>query len=236
MFSILLLLLLVTITHQVDIIIRYQYFMRTVAICPRQQPGICCRAPPIASSEQGRPFPSLAGDAISFQHLLPGDIAAVFQTGYRNSLTYAGCTTNILATRHGPGTFSYTRVHDGRPESGIGGGSFISLGRVQLPPDAQSIGALVFEGVLGLVWGGGQWFASAVAQHRFGSSLPKVRRRGIRSERKGMVYAQPPARWVYPTVIEVHGTNYSDGGMGNLVYKNMYGAALNLTLFDEVAG
>ena len=233
MFSILLLLVLVTITHQVDIIIRYQYFMHTIAICPHQQPGICCRAPPITFSEQGRVSPSLPGHSISFQHLLPGDIAAVFQTRYWDSLPYAGCTTTILATRHGPGTFSYTRV---QPESGIGGGSFISLGRIQIPPDTQSVGALVFEGVLGLVWGGGQWFASAAAQHRFGSSLPTVRRRGIRSERKGTVYTKPPARWVYPTMIEVHGTKYSDGGMGNLVYKNMYGAVLNLTLFDEGAG
>ena len=225
-----LLLSIVTLSHQVNITIHYQHFLRTIATCPHQPPGLCCRAPPFTQSSPGL---ALAGHKVSFQHLLPGDIAAVFRIRYQNNLPYAGCSTPILASGHGPGTFSYTRRADAN--GGIGGGSYISLGGVHLPPNARSVNFLVFEGVLGLVWGGGEWFADAATRRRIGAGLRRVRRE-VKSERKGTVYAQPPARWVYPSVVEVDGVEYGDGGLGNLVYTDLNGATLNLTLFDEGQG
>lgn len=102
---------------------------------------------------------------------------------------------------------------------------------MRIPLDARSVRWLVFEGVAGLVWGGGWWFADAAAAER--TSRGNRRRRGIGSERKGTAYVQAPARWVYPAVVEVDGVEYRDGGLGNLVYKDLKGAVLNLTFFNE---
>ena len=234
LFPLLLLLSLLTTptsNHQVAIKIHYQHFHRTFATCPHHPPGLCCRAPPLTRSS---PALALPGYSISFQHLLPGDIAAVFQTAYRSDLPNAGCSTAVLASGHGPGTFDYTRPGDDEAAGGIGGGSYVGLGGVRIPPDAESVGWLVFEGVLGLVWGGGEWFVDAAARRR--SIGGRRMRRETGSERKGTVYVQAPARWVYPAVMEVDGVEYMDGGLGNLAYKDFKGAVLNLTLFDEGPG
>ena len=117
----------------------------------------------------------------------------------------------------------------------------MSLGQLRLPPDLESARWLVFKGMRGLVWGGGEWFSDDASRRRIIEGIVKRERkgsgkRGIRSERKGKVYIQSPARWVYPAIMEVDGIEFRDGGLGNLVYRSVEGAVLNLTLFDEGPG
>ena len=112
---------------------------------------------------------------------------------------------------------------------------------------------LAAEGVLGLIWEGGRWFSSPAAQGVLGSapaaggnwqvaggSGAGNGKRDIRSKEKGAVYVGPPHRWVYPNLIEVDGTTYTDGGadgvvragdeaMEDMVYKDSTGTILNLT-------
>lgn len=177
---------------------------------------------------------------VGFQHLLPGDIAAVWQVRYTEGgwKSSAGCSSRIMQTGHGPGQWAYYA-----PDTDwtAGGASYISVPTV-VPPDQGVAKVLTMEGILGLVWGGGKWFASEAARDmvaRGGSGglvgFPKTKskaKRGIRSGDKGTVYAQAPPNWVYPDLIEINGTKYF-GGRGSLVYESQEGTVLNLTAASE---
>lgn len=87
------------------------------------------------------------------------------------------------------------------------------------------------------MWGGGKWFASTAASRLLGGEadpggsgvVPRSQlKRGIRSKDKGTVYATSPKRAVYPRFLTVNGTDYTDGGKGDLVYKSADGALLDL--------
>ena len=81
------------------------------------------------------------------------------------------------------------------------------------------------EGLRALVWGGGQWFANQAGA----STLSQVHsKRGIVSANKGTAYITAPFRWQYPDLIAVNGTNYTDDGRGDLVYRSEDGMMLNL--------
>ena len=218
-------------SSQVDIIITSNSLnMFHRAICPRQPPGICCSLP--------LEFSGSVTPTITFRHLLPGDIAAVFwevldwhfigkDTWPPNNLS-PGCQTPIIQTGRGPGTYSYDGMDALGHETPIGGGSYISLGDVKLPPKPEAVSALTFQGVVGLVWGGGQWFGSAAAQSKFGLRRLKERR-GIRSPQKGTAFIQGPRRWVYPTLLEMNGTQYTSNDTSRLIYTAANGQTLNLT-------
>ena len=110
-----------------------------------------------------------------------------------------------------------------------GGGSYISVGQMKLPPDARTASALLIEGIFGLVWGGGQWFASDAARRKFGSrGLQPKAKRGIVSEKKGTLFARPPVRWVNPDTIRFNGTEYMIVGGQDPVYKDSNGVSLDL--------
>lgn len=51
---------------------------------------------------------------------------------------------------------------------------------------------------------------------------------GGKPENKGTVYATAPSLWRYPDFIMVNGTNYTDDGRGDLVYRNETGVILDL--------
>lgn len=84
-----------------------------------------------------------------------------------------------------------------------------------------------------MVWegGGGKWLASPPAERLLpGGSSPKAKtRRNIRSAEKGQVVVRGPIQSVYPSIIEMNGTQYSDERAGNLLYTDTDGRALNLT-------
>ena len=104
------------------------------------------------------------------------------------------------------------------------GASYISV-PATLPSSITSNSLwLQAEGVLGLVWGGGQWFADVAK----GSGVPgaRKRKRGIISAAKGTVYAVAPTRWVYPSSITVNGTEYTSGNTSALDYASADGTRL----------
>ncbi|KAL8897723.1 MAG: hypothetical protein Q9207_007064 [Kuettlingeria erythrocarpa] len=242
-------------TIQVDIILNsFQGYGRgphvyDVAVCPRQPPGVCCQAPESIFNSQ-RVLHGFGASRVTFRHLLPGDIGGVFQAG--NTAEFlaammaggggggssstppdsdyrlrAGCTSTLLNSVRGPGESSYSG-------SFIAGASYISLGQARVPPDAKTLSLLDFQGVFGLVWGGGQWFASAAAHKRFGGRRNPKERRGIRSALKGTAYIRPPPWWVYPAYIVANGTEYTNNGNGELAYIAADGRVLNLTMPDLV--
>ncbi|KAL8925543.1 MAG: hypothetical protein Q9208_003434 [Pyrenodesmia sp. 3 TL-2023] len=242
----LVLLVFVARTLQVDIILNsFQGHGRgphvyDVAVCPRIPAGVCCLAPQSTFDAQ-RVRHGFGASRVTFRHLLPGDIGAVFKAG--NSAEFqaavmaggssiseyrlrAGCSSILIHGVFGPGVSSYSG-------SFIGGASYISLGQAHIPPDLKTMSWLDFQGVFGLVWGGGQWFASESAQKRFGRSKPKERR-VIRSALRGTAYIKPPARWVYPAYIVANGINYTHGDAVDLLYKAANGEVLNLTMPDPV--
>ncbi|KAI4241506.1 MAG: hypothetical protein LQ352_007426 [Teloschistes flavicans] len=168
---------------------------------------------------------------IRFEHLLAGDIAAVWEhiEGYLDT-TPTGCSTRVYASGPGPGTFTYSVALDPNRQS-VGGGSYLKLSQLRLPPDPPTIATLVRQRIIGLAWTGGSWFMNSAVQNRLGGSSrsnPKSRR-DIRSALKGTVYAGPPLTWVYPTFIDVNGSRFTDGGAGDLIYKDDQGTILNLT-------
>ncbi|KAL8755105.1 MAG: hypothetical protein Q9184_004900 [Pyrenodesmia sp. 2 TL-2023] len=244
--SYLVLLVFVAKTIQVDIILNsFQGYGRgphvyDVAVCPRQPAGVCCLAPLSIFNDQ-RVLHGFGASRVTFRHLLPGDIGAVFKAG--NSAEFqaavraggsstpeyrlrAGCSSILMNGVFGPGDRSYSG-------SFIGGASYISLGQARVPPDLTTISLLDFQGVFGLVWGGGQWFTSKSAQNRFGRDRPKERR-GIRSAQKGTAYVKPPVKWVYPAYIVVDGVKYTNDDAIDLVYRATNGKVFNLTMPDPV--
>ena len=210
---------------------------RTVLVeawCPDQPPGVCCRAPeewalPWVNGQQ--PDQSRhRGTTAEFTKLSPGDIAAVWQLGSSESrgTDYVGCSSTVVGSQPGPGRYQYTVDPPAHPA--FGGASYITLTGVQFPPDAQTAKWLLFEGVLGLVWGGTQWFGTKAARDRYGGtrSVPKNRRERF-STLKGTVIAQQPPRWVDPAYIIADNVTYTYRGEGDLIYKDADGVTFNLT-------
>lgn len=229
--TIAILVLLVKTSLQVDITLACPGVgAAATSTCPNQPPGVCCRAihwlhPP--NDFTGIPAVGL----IRFEHLLAGDIAAVWEhiEGYLDT-TPTGCSTRVYASGPGPGTFTYSVALDPNRQS-VGGGSYLKLSQLRLPPDPPTIATLVRQRIIGLAWTGGSWFMNSAVQNRLGGSSrsnPKSRR-DIRSALKGTVYAGPPLTWVYPTFIDVNGSRFTDGGAGDLIYKDDQGTILNLT-------
>ncbi|KAL8870041.1 MAG: hypothetical protein Q9174_003819 [Haloplaca sp. 1 TL-2023] len=221
-------LLLIRSSLQVDIIISCPGIgPSATSTCVDIPAGMCCRA--INFFPDGGPdrVPSPAVGRITFQHLLVGDIAAVWehQEGPPGT-TPTGCDTRVYQSRVGPGEYIYTVAEDPNYQS-VGGGSYIKINSIRLPPDPPTVAQLVAQRVLGLVWAGGSWFSNPAAQKRFQGKRKKTR--DVRSVDKGQVYAGPPARWRYPTYVDVgDGTRFSDDGAGNHIYKDKQGRVLNL--------
>ncbi|KAL8846612.1 MAG: hypothetical protein Q9221_008306 [Calogaya cf. arnoldii] len=234
-------------TSQVDIehvipsgSIRRGHFTISIS-CFNIEPGVCCR----------RPVYQLTHYPIIFHHLTAFDIAAVWTQRRRgdplplneepihDENTIAECSGSVGATGRGPGTWRWHR-HDAPmmelPVSQwptIEGGSYITVPRA-LPPDATTANWLEMEGMFGLVWGGGSWFASAAAESAIGR-MTMTRRDvrqpwDLRSPNKGSLYAGKPPRAVHP-VVTVNGTSYTYNETvdGIDVYKTDAGEILDLT-------
>lgn len=225
----------------------------TDVVCSDIPPGICCKGLQRYPGYPGRHERAQNYKDATFQHLLPGDIAAVWErriVEHSNNWgpvveSYGGCSSRILETGHGPGQWVYDAPENG-PETAladlkyIGGASYIKVPTI-VPPDQGTAKMLTMEGILGLVWGGGKWFASEAAANmvaRGGSGglvggTPKLgTKRGITSRLRGTVYAHGPSKWVYPDVVVVNGTRYS-GGREDLIYESGDGTSLNLTSLLE---
>ena len=86
--------------------------------------------------------------------------------------------------------------------------------------------------MLGLVWGGGKWFAEGVSGVDAGKGL---RKRGDRTGRRivqgrgeqGTAYVTGPSGWRWPDVVVVNGTSFEREGEG---YRSAEGKELNATV------
>lgn len=89
---------------------------------------------------------------------------------------------------------------------------------------------MLVEGLLGLVWGGGKWFASDATQKAFGGSPPRSKmRRDIRSGNKGQVFAGPPRGGVSIDMVELGGKKYRRDGNSGSIFVDDAGTSINLT-------
>ncbi|KAI4120751.1 MAG: hypothetical protein LQ338_006792 [Usnochroma carphineum] len=181
--------------------------------CSNIAPGVCCQTP---YTIEGFPH-------VMVFHLTALDIAAIWEPRDDNYVwpRIGGCFGRIRASRAGPGTWNWIAqrsLRSGALQSFAAGASYITL-PASLPPDQTTINALSIQGILGLAWGGGKWFASGAAkQYLEGRSHPM--RRDIRSGEKGDVLARSPQRIAYPDHMKINGTEYeSDRGAGNLIYR-----------------
>ncbi|KAL8993573.1 MAG: hypothetical protein Q9169_006241 [Polycauliona sp. 2 TL-2023] len=226
-------------TLQVDVIINHLPTFNSpgTIICRNLAPGVCCRRRWISYNNGATSYQQGLVASLEFRNLLVGDIAAVWRRGDPVTQPRNGndCSTRIISTGHGPGDYTYA------PPAFVsepGGGSYISVGQMKLPPGAGTASALLIQGIFGLVWGGGQWFGSAAAANKYGSEGPesKVKRGIMSADSRGTVFAQPPMRWVDPDVINVNGTEYLKSSDGVLVYRDVDGNTLNTTTMEPPGG
>ncbi|KAL8733271.1 MAG: hypothetical protein Q9181_003666, partial [Wetmoreana brouardii] len=206
--------------------------------CSGIRPGYCCALPRFISIFTTWELDLSA--TVRFDHLRVNDIAAVFGVWYPNEQNERNnaCSGSIGPSGRGPGTWWWRNPdRDQRQGLAAKGGSYIILPK-SLPPDLTTTKWLAVEGILGMLWEDGKWFSSSAAE-RFLGNGPKAsgtwvppksrRRRDIRSPLKATVYARPPPSLVYPNLIVVNGTDYTDGGEGNQTYRDAAGVELNLT-------
>ena len=212
----------------------------SVISCPALPPGQCCLNP--FNSRQ-----PVQSERVKFSYLAANQIAAVWKLRPgvgRTSRGNGGCSGVVDDSKAGPGPWVWRSHHvDDYGNPGFAGwvlvkatgASYIEM-PVRLPPQVGTRSHLAVEGLLGLVWGGGNWFVSEAAQRLLGGGseggsgvVPRSRlRKDIRFAEKGTVYATSPKKAVYPTLVIVNGTTYTDGGRGDLVYRSEADAVLDL--------
>lgn len=235
--------LLIRHTIRVDISLRYQsdplpnspnrgVSLPVTATCLNAQPGVCCI------------FSYVGATYAYFEHLTAFDIAAVWRYRITNPSDFAtsplvsACSGRVLESRPGPGDWEWTS-EDMEAVSRSSGASYITMPR-SLPPGEEAKGWMLMEGLLGLAWGGGKWFASPAAERLFGGGGSRLRprtrtgRQIIRSAQTGTVHARSPLSMVFPDRVEWNGTTFTKHGMASMMYTDKTGQVVNLTtLFAE---
>ena len=139
-----------------------------------------------------------------------------------------------IASKAGPTTAWVYDANSGPVNPHVDGASYIKL-PTTYPPSQTESNWMAAEGLLALVSGGEKWFKLGLVSLSFGGlnlgaggSGNRRRRRGIVLATTGQIYVEAPPTWTYPQVVNVNGTDFSDGGKGNLFYTNAAGEVLNL--------
>ncbi|KAI4119248.1 MAG: hypothetical protein LQ345_000842 [Seirophora villosa] len=235
-------------TSQVDVTINFAprdfLFHSAEFTCSDIRPGYCCTLPWMQSLRV-RSISDLVL-TVRFDHLLAWDIAAVWGVYFpaEHTRDNDGCQGTVGASRAGPGTWEWDVLdQDEGRHFAAKGASYISLPRV-VPPDTSSKIWLAAEGIVGLAWGDATWFKNSQAQTALidGAAAissrvtPRSRlKRDIRSPLEGTVWATQPSRPVYPNLLVVNGTAYTDDGAGDPKYRDVTGKVLDLTeWFDSL--
>ncbi|KAL8737988.1 MAG: hypothetical protein Q9181_001170 [Wetmoreana brouardii] len=200
--------------------------------CSNIPPGACCETPDRASPgfRTVTYYGLTALDIAAIWHSNLGDVYAMFHAD-----DVVGCSGTVLESgigQVGEWTWNATLTRPGQYIPDLAhGASYLSLPE-SLPPAPDAVPALTIQGLLGFVWGGRRVVVDLEAKRLPGglTSYPHSRkvRRGIRSSLKGTVYARPPRKVMYPSSMTINGTEYSDGGAGNFMYKDAAGNTLNL--------
>ncbi len=222
----LLVVLLIKTTNQVNIILLSPGLFGDIYsnTCTNIAPGICCL-----------PFTDTGAQFIRFDHLLVGDIAAVWgplSVSLSGDTTQAACREQMKESTTGPGTWIWDmeglrRGEYHGPDKEATGASYITVPKA-LPPDEKTSAWLTAEGMLQLVWGGGRW--GGIEKSMFHGVSPKSRlRRDIRSARQGQLWARSPLRAVYADVVEFRGEVYTGDGTKNSVFTDKRGMKVNMT-------
>ncbi|KAL8782559.1 MAG: hypothetical protein Q9213_005284 [Squamulea squamosa] len=203
-------------------------------VVQRRRGGECCATPPGLILDPG---------VVHFYHLQNLDIAFLWRDR-RLSWWFAptrmahSCSGIPFRSKVGGPSWTYNWYALNREDiTQATGASFIRL-PPKIPPDADEVNWLGVEGLKGLVWGGGQWFANQagyprgvsgfmVERQNHGPPGPQISR--SRSMlRGGTFYATPPSKGRYIDWVTINGTNYTHEGEGDLTYKNAAGRVLDL--------
>lgn len=209
-------------TLQVDVM--FFRFMNMLHRCDNLPPGVCCR-PPIIPGEYAPGAPTPPSDIV-FKDLLPYDIAS----GWKRRGDVHGCSGVPYATKLGPGSVRIKAWEPLRPQpvdNYFTGASYISIPAGTPPPPGTKAPWLQAEGILGLVWGGGEWFADT-AKLLGVPGATKRRKRGMVSTLEGTAYCEAPRSWRYPTSITVNETVYLSSNTSELEYTSADGTRLDL--------
>ncbi|KAL8768314.1 MAG: hypothetical protein Q9209_005453 [Squamulea sp. 1 TL-2023] len=192
-------------------------------ICEDLRPGQCYRALPITVLSS---FDSNSPSIVNFFFLQFTDITAAWAPRGLNPYDLApGCSGVVVQSGAGPGTWTYRSAVPGRRAVGA---SYIRAPSI-LPPSSMVARWLSAEGMLGLVWDMGRWFAEGMEASTLAyasGSGPRLRARDMVNARKGMAYMRAPTWWKWPDVVIVNGTKYRNTGTEELVYKNADGQVL----------
>ncbi len=120
---------------------------------------------------------------VVMEHLLIGDIGAIWAIRDQGGQFVRGCSGQITGTRVGPIRRWDLRLNTEFHPASFSGASYISLPK-SLPPSEAESQWLTAEGLRGLVWGGGKWFANQVGPSSL-SSQPLRRKRGVNLRIRG---------------------------------------------------
>jgi len=206
-------------------------------VCSNLRPGRCCQERP-RTLVAGVPPPPFPTRVVSFEGLEVLDVAAAWQPQGHSG----GCKGTPAGTSIGPGNWRFPA--EGAPEMILTGASYLKI-PTKIPAGREHAPLMEAQGVLGLLTGGGGW-VSSLASDRLrqqilkaasslgGSALQfsprrrsEIKRRGIISRDKGIVFTQPPPGVQWPDLITVNGTNYREESVGSPIYRNDEGAVLD---------
>lgn len=220
--------------------------------CPSHPPGVCCLSidPNAYLPFHGAEFQHLLVEDVAITWMARSE-----PTDNGRDDPIAGCNGIIADTHQGPGSWrfqfstwldqaladgdararrygnvAYGRASHRGMDTGVVGASYISIPlKPKTDPDDKEHFMLEAQGIRGLAWGGGKWFADGFSMRSLPRVLPgKLDRRYIRWPDKGTVYVRPPVKGVYPSIVAVNGTSYAGDGRDNLTYKDVNGTVLDL--------
>ena len=160
-----------------------------------------------------------------------------------------GCYGTPKETHWGGGDWVYD-IPQGDADEKLSGANYIKM-PTNLPAEGSQSPWMEAEGILGMVWGRGQWWAGdsgtaaaqtaranllAEASKALQGPFPFRRRKGrrnwdanIRSENKGVVFCKEPDKATWADTIVVNGTEYVAQGAGSVIYKTAGGEVLDFT-------
>lgn len=174
-----------------------------IAYCTAVAPGNCCISELPECS-------TMVANMGKFDHLPPGAMSAFWGRPAGddwNLNCHRGCDGRQLAFRYDVPHWKY-KAPTGYRES-IHGASYI-----QCPSKTIATADATGLGWLGVLLG----FCTKAGRER----------RSVSVEAGDGVVKKPT--WVYPDILEVNGTNYTDGRRGDMVYRDLVGRKLDLNL------
>lgn len=196
--------------------------------CPNLPPGQCCRSLGLESGSE----------VVLVQDLMELHMAAIWDQRATNPnpnnqfAGIQGCSGVPAEYKFGPGNwyfapFSPEYQNQGLFPFGAHGASYFKFPQ-SLPEDPAESRMAHAEGFGAFSHGGSRWFIDKAI---FGSNvIPRsLTRKRRRSHLEGTAYIIGPTTWTWPTFITVNGTEYTDGGVGDLIYKSRNGETLDLT-------